>query len=357
MNHSSDIHFEILPGAEGNLGLVTLQRQSALNALTQTMLRELHHTLDNWANNPEIKAVVIRAAEGRAFCAGGDIRHIYEAGQRGDMTVNQFFWDEYRLNHCIHHFPKPYIALLDGITMGGGVGISIHGSHRVGTENLSFAMPETGIGFFPDVGGSFFLPRLPQSAGYYLGLTGARIDAHDALNLGILTQSVSSHQLNDIIDTLCVTPLKTAEDVDAVLNKFSVAHPASEHALDNHIAALEQCFSQPTIEHIIAALQSQDEPWPQKTEETLLKKSPTSLKVTLEQLQRGSKLNFDACMQMEYRMVNHYLRGHDLFEGVRAVIIDKDGAPHWQPAAIEDVTDGMVALYFQPISTEELHFN
>src|SRR3990167_2591411 len=202
MSEYTEVLFDEMKGEGGNLGLITLNRPEVLNSLNQSMIHAMHDQLKIWAAADDIKAVVIRPADGRAFCAGGDIRSTYARRLEKDAALPRFFYDEYQLNRTIHHYPKPYIAFLDGITMGGGVGISIHGSHRVATDRLLFAMPETGIGFFPDVGGTYFLPRLKGQMGFYLGLTGARINADDCIGLGITQHKVSEHDLSNILAAL-----------------------------------------------------------------------------------------------------------------------------------------------------------
>ena len=345
MNHSiPEVIFEEMPGKNGNLGLITLDRQNALNALNHAMFLALDKQLTDWTENSSIKAVVIRAAEGRAFCAGGDIRHAYERGLAKDPILGEFFGDEYRLNARIFHFPKPYIALLDGITMGGGAGISINGSHRVGTERLVFAMPETGIGFFPDVGASYFLSRLPKKMGFYLGLSGAKISYQDCFALGLVEQIIARDSQAKLIEMLADTVSMKKEDVSAVIKSF--AAPVAPSTLMDHANEIETCFSGHTVADILQALENQGSEWCQQTADIIKTKSPTSLKVTLKELQLGEKLNFDACMKMEYKMTRQFIVGHDFFEGVRAAIIDKDQKPHWNPVKLDDVSEQDVASYF-----------
>lgn len=345
MNAIPEIIFTEMPGIDGHLGIITLNRPHVLNSLNHAMIRALTAQLQHWAQAPTIKAVIIRA-EGRAFCAGGDLRAMYEDYQ-AKRDINQFFHDEYQLNRLIFHYPKPYIALLDGITMGGGVGISIHGSHQIATERLSFAMPETGIGFFPDVGGSYFLSRLPQHAGYYLGLTGKKINDADCFSLGIVTHRVASTQLTAVLDTLAKTPFDqgATSTVSQILESFQT--PLEETTLLSRHPLLSTSFSKPTIEEILFSLENSSDLFLQETATSLYKKSPTSLKVSLLALQRGAYLDFDACMQMEYCLVQHFLTAHDFLEGIRALIIDKDQKPHWQPNSLTNVDQQMVIDYFK----------
>ncbi|OGT45841.1 MAG: hypothetical protein A3E83_00495 [Gammaproteobacteria bacterium RIFCSPHIGHO2_12_FULL_41_20] len=350
---SQDILFEEVTGNHGNVGVITLHRQEALNALNYTMILSLEKQLIAWEKADHIKAVVIQAAEGRAFCAGGDLRFTYDKWLHHEATLTDFFRDEYRLNRRIYHYPKPYIALLDGITMGGGVGISIHGSHRVATERLVFAMPETGIGFFPDVGGSYFLPRLPGKIGYYLGLVGLRINYSDCCAIGLTQYLVSRDALKTIISTLAETAFGHDADasVTTVLNQFNLATPPT--TLSQARTNIDACFSHRTVEEIVYALESCTDAWGSDVAATLRKKSPTSLKVTLRQLHEGANLHFDDCMRLEYRLVSRFLQEHDFREGIRAVIIDKDQSPRWQPSSLEAVTAAEVNKYFSPL-TEEL---
>ncbi len=352
MNRTSDIIFTQIPGHDGDLGIITLNRPQVLNALNHGMFTALNAQLIKWETDNTIKAVVIRAAEGRAFCAGGDIRYAYEQGRAHNPDIANFFGDEYKLNLRIYHFSKPYVAFLDGITMGGGVGISIHGSHRVATKRLVFSMPETSIGFFPDVGGTYFLPRLKNKIGYYLGLSGVRILYNDCLALGLVDQVVAEESLSEIINLLVTTSLEKNSDarVSEIINSFSVTVEDSD--LMKHESAIEKCFSKKTVEDILSELEHYPDAWCQTAANIMKSKSPTSLKITLRQLQLGAKLNFDECMQLEYRLTNRFLNSHDLYEGIRAAIIDKDQNPHWQPQKLEDVKPEIIDYYFSPLEKE-----
>jgi enoyl-CoA hydratase len=349
---SSDQHiiFEELSGRDGNLGVVTLNRQNALNAITHKMINDLNKQLTVWESAEQIKAVIIRAAEGRAFCAGGDIRNAYE--KANDPNLSQFFKDEYLLNTRIHHYSKPYIAFLDGITMGGGVGISIHGSHRIATEKLVFAMPETAIGFFPDVGATYFLPRLPFKMGFYLGLTSARITYNDCVGIGIANHCVSSSSFAELTHSLADTSLNEnpKAKISEVIDQYAITYPPSD--LLTYKNEIESCFSKTSMEEIMQALQHIGSEWCLKTFETLKTKSPTSLKVTLNALLRGHELSFDECMRMEYRLTCRFLQGKEFFEGIRAAVIDKDQKPKWNPSHLKDVLDDDVQEYFSPLEQE-----
>jgi enoyl-CoA hydratase/carnithine racemase len=353
-----EVLFAEIPGAKGDIGLITLSRPKALNALTQDMCILISKHLNIWRSAANIKAVVIRGEGEKAFCAGGDIRSVYENRQEPVTKLREFFWHEYRLNYEIFHFPKPCIAFLDGITMGGGVGISIHGSHRVATEKLVFAMPETTIGFFPDVGGSHFLPRCPGRMGAYLALTGVSIGAADASYLGISNSYVQSHYLTALLSDLVQTPFSNMESraiVDKVLEKH--ASSPGKSPLSEHRQLIEDCFSHNEVEKVLDALENSKQEWAMEQAKLIRSKSPTSLKVTWEEIFRGAKLSFSECMRMEYRMVNQFLQGHDFFEGIRALLVDKDRNPKWEPANLADVTAEEVARYFTPLGEDDLVFH
>ncbi len=358
MTTNHDIIFEEISGNGGSVGLITLNRPKSLNALTHAMCLALDSKLAYWQDSKHIKAVIIRGAGEKAFCAGGDIRHIYQKGkEHGIEEARQFFHDEYRMNHRIHNFTKPYIALLDGITMGGGVGVSIHGSHRVATERFLFAMPETAIGFFPDVGGSYFLSRLAGELGIYLGLTGTRLNASDAMFAGLINEFTSSVHVHEIIDAIAGTNFseEAKERVTHILHEFSVKTELSELATHSH--QIDEFFSADTVEAIITRLEQDNKPWSQKALSQLKTKSPTSMKITLRQIREGVALNFDSCMQMEYRLCQRILAAHDFYEGVRAVLLDKDNTPIWQPATLAEVDEATIDSYFQPLEEGELLFN
>jgi len=343
--NADDILFE----RRGAAGLVTLNRPQALNAVTHGMVTALTARLAAWAADPAVTRVIIRAAGDRAFSAGGDIRALYELGRAGRQADMLPFWrDEYRLNHLIKHYPKPYVALIDGIVMGGGVGISVHGSHRVAGEKFQFAMPEVGIGFFPDVGATWFLPRLPGQIGAYCALTGERLRAADGLAAGVATHHVAAARFPDLIDALAGTV-----PVDAVLAAF--ADKPGEGALAPLRPAIDRLFAADGVEDILAALDETDDAhaaWAGKTVAAIRTKSPTSLKVALAQVRRGADWSFSECMRAEFRIVSRIVYGHDFYEGVRATIIDKDNAPRWRPADLAGVAQRAVEEHFAPLAEE-----
>ncbi len=325
------MEIEIIFARQGDIALAVLNRPKALNALTLDQVHAMHTRLDAWAKDDTVKAVVIEGSGEKAFCAGGDIRALYDACKAGEMdTVASFYRDEYRLNRKIKTYAKPYVALIDGIVMGGGVGVSVHGRYRVATERTLFAMPETGIGFFPDVGGAFFLPRGPGQIGLYLGLTGARLKAADCLYAGIATHYVPSARLDELKAALAAG----GDDVDAVLSRFHVdPGPAP---LAAHRDLIDRCFSGANLDAVLASLAAEGEGFAADTLAAIATKSPSAGKVAFEQIRRGGKLDFDSCMKMEFRLSQMWAPGADFIEGIRAVIIDKDGKPHWSQAASDE---------------------
>jgi len=354
---------DILFGRAGGLATVTLNRPQALNAFTLGMYRQFAPMLRAWADDPSVHAVLIRATEGRAFCAGGDIRAIYEAGLgiAGDPSLtSRFFWEEYQLIRRIHRYPKPYLAIIDGITMGGGAGVSVNGAYRIATERTVFAMPETGIGLFPDVGATRFLNLCPGHVGRYLGLTGARLGAADALYCGFATHFVRRDRvpaLSNALRHVTWRPGRQFEQVEEVLKAFSMR--PGEPQLAALAGPIDRCFGPESVEGILASLASDaklggsDGEWAEQTRDILLTKSPTSLKITLDQLMVGEGCDIEDALALEYRLTQHVMQGHDFYEGVRATLVDKDQKPRWQPATLAAVTPAMVAGYFAPLGDGE----
>ncbi len=343
---------EILFEPAGSVGLITLNRPHALNALTLNMVRALDAQLRAWAGDPDIRCVVIQGAGERAFCAGGDIRALYDSGKsKSDTLTADFYREEYRLNRLIKRYPKPYVALIDGVVMGGGVGVSVHGSHRIATERTLFAMPETGIGLFPDVGGSYFLPRCPGRIGFYLGLTGARIKAADCLSAGIATHYVSFAELDSLIDALRKNAGNAVTDIVA---RFAV--PPGAASLEQNRDGIGRCFAEVSIEAIQAALEADGSEWAKGARSAMGEKSPTCEKVALRQLERGCTMSFEDCMVMEFRLSQRAMAAHDFYEGVRAAVIDKDRAPKWRPVSLAEVSDADVETWFAPLPGGDLDF-
>jgi enoyl-CoA hydratase len=350
VSSSDDILFE----QRGAAGLVTLNRPKALNALTRAMALALHEQLRRWAGDPAVTRVVVTAAGGRAFSAGGDLRDVYELGRAGRYDEALGFWrDEYRLNAAIKHFPKPYVALIDGIVMGGGVGVSVHGSHRIAGDRFLFAMPEVGIGFFPDVGATFFLPRLPGKLGTYCALTGERLGADDAVAAGVATHRVNSAHFPNLLAALC-----EPAPVDAVVAEFAM--PAGEGPRMQQRTAIDHLLSGTSIEEILdecdrqSAGQSVHAGFAESTAAMIRGKSPLSLKVALSQMRLGISLSFEACLQTEFRIVSRVIRGRDFYEGVRAVIVDKDNRPQWEPASLAAISRADVERHFAPLPDGDL---
>ena len=354
----SDVLFEINNG----VGEIILNRPAALNALNFNMVEAMTEKLLAWKDDASIKMVVLRATPGRAFCAGGDIRAAYDEGSsHGQMPEvgslkDLFFRKEYFLDHMIHTYPKPYISLIDGINMGGGLGISM-GGVRVITENALMAMPETGIGLFPDVGGSYFLNQCPGHIGRYLGLTGYRLDAQDCLYAGFGTHFIESKNLDGFLEKLraCGGGSKPVQEAKVLLGdlqgyRSGSALEAAQKDIDDH-------FKHDFVEGIISSLESDASEFAQKALKMLSGKSPTSLKVTLEQLRRGKDLDIAHVFRMEYRLTQNFMAGTDFFEGVRALLVDKDKNPQWSPATLADVGDDTVASYFESLGQEELHLS
>jgi enoyl-CoA hydratase len=363
----SDAGDDIVFGREGGVATVTLNRPRALNAFTLGMYRRFDPMLRAWADDPAVNAVVIRGAEGRAFCAGGDIRAIYDAGRGisgGPALTAAFFREEYELIRRIHRFRKPYLAIIDGITMGGGAGVSVNGAWRVATERTVFAMPETGIGLFPDVGATRFLNLAPGRTGRYLALSGARLGPEDALYCGFATHFVPRERVPAVVASLAGTRWRAGDErrqIEEALAAFA-AQPGAP-PLAARRAAIERCFAGDTVETILddlareAAVGGADGEWAAQTRAGLMAKSPTSLKVTLRQLSLGRGYDIEAALALEYRLTQHFMAGHDFYEGVRAAVVDKDQQPHWHPATLTEVTDAMVDGYFAPLGEGELRFD
>ncbi len=349
-------HDDILFSRDGALAVVRLNRPKALNALTRAMCAALDERLREWEQDPTVHAVLLRGAGDRAFCAGGDVRHIAQIGRSHPDQALAFFRDEYRMNARIHRFPKPYISFLDGITMGGGFGISVHGSHRVATPKTMFAMPETHIGMFPDVGGSYFLARCPGKLGLYLALTGARLGPGDAIHAGVAQYHVPSEQLDALERALSDADYGTdaGRTVDATIRSF--ATPAPTPSLAGHRALIDRIFALPTVPAILEALRHDASAFAREAVDQIVHGSPTSAMLAYRQIHDGAGRKFDDCMRMEWRMVNRIVAGHDFYEGVTALLIDKGREPKWQPATLDAVTRADIDAYFAPLPGHELTF-
>lgn len=343
---------EILFDRRGAAGIVMLNRPQALNAITHGMVRDLSRQLEAWAQDATVTRVIVTAAGGRAFSAGGDIRVLTDLGRSGRHEQALQFWrDEYRLNFQIKRYPKPYVSLIDGIVMGGGVGISIHGSHRVAADRFQFAMPEVGIGFFPDVGATWFLPRMPGEMGTFCALTGERLRAADALASDVATHFVPGSTWTEMLQELT-----GSRSVDEVLATFGGTPEPPILAGKRKI--IDRVFTGDRVEGILeqldqeAARGGEDAEFCSATASTIRTKSPLSLKIALNQVRKGRNWSFEDCMRAEFRIVSRIIHGHDFYEGVRSAIVDKDQNPRWRPAILGEVSDCEIARHFEPLASE-----
>uniref|UniRef100_A0A8C5KVR9 3-hydroxyisobutyryl-CoA hydrolase n=1 Tax=Jaculus jaculus TaxID=51337 RepID=A0A8C5KVR9_JACJA len=350
---------DVLLERRGCAGVITLNRPKLLNALSLGMIRQIYPQLKKWEQDPETFLIIIKGAGGKAFCAGGDIKVISEAIKTKEKLTQDFFREEYMMNSAIGSCQKPYVALIDGITMGGGVGVSVHGKFRVATEKSLFAMPETGIGLFPDVGGGYFLPRLQGKLGYLLALTGFRLKGRDVYRAGIATHFVDSTKLSMLEEDLIALKSPSEENIAGILetyhaeSKIDIDKP---FILEEHMDKINRCFSANTVEQIIENLRQDGSPFALEQLKVINKMSPTSLKITLRQLKEGSSKTLQEVLTMEYRLSQACMEGHDFHEGVRAVLIDKDQNPKWKPANLAEVTDEDLNRYFKSLGSNDLKF-
>ena len=339
---------DVLITREGGLGRIRLNRPKALHALTREMCEAMSEALLAWRTDETIQAVVIDHAEGRGFCAGGDVVMLARSGAADGADARAFFASEYRLNHLLFTYDKPTVAIMDGITMGGGVGISLPCQVRIATENTRLAMPETGIGLFPDVGGGWYLSRLPGRVGQFMALTGARLDGAECRYLNLATHYVEQASLPDLLERLGKTPARAAGAVGA----FGGTVP--EARIEKNLPAISKLFASDTLEEVIAALEADDSDWAQTELATLRSKSPLSCKVSLRLLAEGAeRASFEDEMRAEYALASHVVQTQDFIEGVRALLIDKDNAPKWLPAVPEAVLDETLDQLFKPLPPGE----
>jgi enoyl-CoA hydratase len=328
----------VIARRDGRAGRILLNRPKALNALDLEMIRVLTRVLAEWQDDPHVHLVIIEGAGDRAFCAGGDIRALRDNQLSGNRpAVDAFFTEEYALNRMIATYPKPYVALIDGICMGGGIGVSVHAPYRVATEHAMFAMPETAIGFFPDIGATFFLPRLPGDVGTYLGLTGARMQGADAVHAGLATQFTPRAQLVTLSQAL-------ARDGAGALAEYAPPLPAFSLASDR--VTLDHCFGADTVPEIVRRLETDGGDWAKRVLDMLRGVSPSALCWTLKALRRGADLTLPRALDAEFALTHTTMRHPDFAEGVRAMVVDKDRRPHWQPARIEDVDPAAIDALF-----------
>lgn len=337
----------ILFEKRGALGLITLNRPRALNALTHGMCLGMAKVLHEWAKDDGVLAVAIRGSGDRGFCAGGDIRAMYESNLSGSRAGAKFLADEYRVNAMIGAIAKPFIALTHGIVMGGGAGVSLHGSHRLADETLVFAMPESAIGFVTDVGASHFLSHSPGKCGLYLGLTGARIGLADAMALGFFTHAVRASDHEALLAQLAEGAVP-----DAAIASLAF-RPGPSTLGNDHLDTL---FAAASVEAILERLDRDGSEFARATAAMMRSRSPTSLKLIYRALREARGKNLNECLKMEYRIASRAVMAHDFREGVRATLIDKDGRPRWQPASLAGVSDAAIAGYFAPLGASELTF-
>ncbi|XP_020488868.1 3-hydroxyisobutyryl-CoA hydrolase, mitochondrial [Labrus bergylta] len=354
---SSQAEPEVLLEKVGNAGVITLNRPKVLNALNMTMIGLIYPQLKKWESGDDPDIVIIKGAGGKAFCAGGDIRAVTEAGKAGGSLAEDFFRQEYILNNTIGTFKKPYIALIDGITMGGGVGLSVHGRFRVATEKTLFAMPETAIGLFPDVGGGYFLPRLQGKLGLFLALTGFRLKGRDVQRAGVATHFVESMKIPELEEELVHMKSPSNEDISKVLDSYqnqSSLDAEKPFVLDKRMSDINRLFSSSSVEGIMQDLKADGSEFAKKQAQTLSKMSPTSLKMTYKLLQAGATLSLQDVLVMEYRLSQACMRGCDFYEGVRALLVDKDQNPKWNPSTLEEVSEQTVEQCFSSLGDKEL---
>lgn len=329
---------------EGRAGRLRLNRPKALNALTLPMVHQLTDALMAWRSDPDVRLILLDHVTGRGFCAGGDVVSIANSAKGHGAAAEEFFFQEYRLNHLMYKFPKPGVAFMDGVTMGGGVGLSCPCRYRVATERTVFAMPETSIGLFPDVGGGRYLSRLRGRVAQYLALTGARLNGAECVALGLASHYIHSEALETLKKQLCIEP----EKVESILAGASSTVPDAE--IVTHLDEIDRLFASDVFEQILEALEIEGSDWSKQQIAVLARKSPTACKVSLRMLVESPRhLHFVDEMKMEYAIVTRSCRSHDFAEGVRALLIDKDHQPNWLPSTPEGVTQEIVDGYFAPL--------
>jgi enoyl-CoA hydratase len=343
---------DLISEKQGACGLITLNRPQVLNAVNIGMTHAIAAALDAWETDPAVKTIVLRGAGDKAFCAGGDIRRLYELGKAGDHEEQlAFYRAEYRLNRRMSLYPKPMIAMIDGIVMGGGAGLAMHCSHRVAGDAYSFAMPETAIGLFPDVGGTYFLSRLPGNAGTYLALTASRAEPADAVAVGLVDAYVPSSKFAELLQKLVA-----GEEVDAAIAALKAEPPGTSKMME-YANFIKMCFAPPTVDAILGEIDEAGYAgmdFATQTYDAIVRNSPTSLAISLRLMQIGPKLERDDVIQLEYRMMTRLMKSPEFYEGVRAAIIDKDRQPKWNPSEIDAVKAADIDSYFAPLPEGEL---
>ena len=334
--------------------VITLQRERILNALNLNMVRNIYSQINNWELDESVCGVLIKGAGEKAFCAGGDIVSVYHAKNDKENNISDiFFREEYLLNYAISKFKKPWISILNGIAMGGGLGLSVHGSHRIITEKTITAMPETAIGLFPDVGGGFFLSRMKGCIGKYIAITGNVMDFQDTIYSGIGTNLILYNNINKFINDICLKKKYDYEDVDKLIKKYEEKNnifPKLKEELEN----INHFFSFDTMKNIYEALKRDGSEWSKKILKILNRKSPTSMAVSLVQIEKSKKLTLKDCLAMEFRICQSMMAKHDFYEGVRANLVDKDREPKWSPSNIQSITDQIINEHFNHLGDKEL---
>lgn len=344
MPHPAPLADDIIIAKQGSAGLIRLNRPAAINSLNQAMVSGMKAALADFLGNPEVVCVILSGEGERGLCAGGDVRQIHATRTESEADRARFWREEFPLNHTISRYPKPYIALMDGIVMGGGVGIAAHGQYRIVTERTRLAMPETAIGYFPDVGATWLLPQAPGEAGTWLGLTGREIGAADAIHMGLADYHVAAEHLDDLVRAL--GDVASAADVGAVIERFASA-PKVDGIVARYQTYIDAAFGFDTVEEIFAALASVDDDFARVTLATLKARSPTSLKLTLRLLRQGRESSgLVECLEREFVAGCEVLRNHDFYEGVRAALIDKDRKPLWRPAELSEISEDELDRYF-----------
>lgn len=346
-----------------HIGFINLNRPKALNSLSLEMIRDFTQALLQWRDDPAVHSIVIQSVHEKGFCAGGDIRFFYNAGQAtprtGSALLEDFFTEEYALNHLIHQFPKPYIAIMNGIVMGGGMGIAQSGAAsriRIVTERTRMAMPEVNIGLFPDVGGSYFLSRVPGKIGNYLGVTGDAIGPADALYAGLADVFIPSSELSALQECLMSS---TFDDIHSAIREFAAPFTAQIESVESTLATerdvIDRHFSCASVSAIMDSLAQDSSLFAQNALRLMKTRSPLMMCVTLEQIRRGASMSIADCLRMERGMIRHSFERSDVFEGIRALAIDKDNAPRWMPDSLDDVSSQMVEDFFQPAWPDYAH--
>ena len=339
---------DVLVHVEGGVGRLRLDRPKAIHALTTPMCEVMSQALLKWRADPNVEVVVIDHADGRGFCAGGDVVMLARSGNEDAQEAKRFFFAEYRLNHLLFTYDKPTVAIMDGVTMGGGVGISLPCDYRIATENTRLAMPETGIGLFPDVGGGWYLSRLPGRVGQFMALTGARLDGAECLYLQLATHYVEQSGIEELVERIMKAPGRAK----GALGTASTAVP--EARIERNLPQISKLFASDRLEEVLSALETDESDWADSELATLRTKSPLSCKVSLRLLAEGAnRASFADEMRAEYALAGRVVRTHDFREGVRALLIDKDNAPVWDPATPEEVTDEMLDVLFEPLPPSE----